>query len=80
VVSTEETAGNERDGGSAGEARVAALQRWEALGAVWRVLSSGPSGATVALCRCDGGEEVERFHSREPELIAYLGGRLSSES
>jgi hypothetical protein len=80
VVSTEETAGNERDEGGAGEARVAALQRWEALGAVWRVLSSGPSGVTVALCRCDGGEEVERFHSREPELIAYLGGRLSSES
>src|SRR3954451_12327426 len=78
VRSTEDTAGNEE--GSAGQARVAALQRWEALGAVWRVVSKGPSGVTVALYRCDGGEEVERFHSREPELIAFLGDRLSSES
>jgi hypothetical protein len=62
-----------------GRDRVAALQRWEASGAVWRVASRKPEGVTVALCRCDGGEEVERFSSDAPELIAFLDGRLSSE-
>jgi hypothetical protein len=35
---------------------------------------------TVSLCRCDGGEEVGRLSSDDPELIAFLGDRLSSES
>jgi hypothetical protein len=67
-------------GADDGRARVAALQRWEASGAVWRVASRHAGGVTVALCRCDGGEEVERFSSDDPELIAFLDGRLSSES
>ena len=64
----------------ADDERVAALQRWETSGAVWRVLSRTPSGVTVSLCRCDGGEEVERFSSDDPALLAYLDGRDSSES
>lgn len=58
---------------------VAALRRWELSGAVWRVVASTPTGVTVALCRCDGGEEVERFSSDDPAVLGYLGGRLSSE-
>jgi hypothetical protein len=68
------------DGVDGGQAQVAALQRWEASGAVWRVASRTGAGVTVALCRCDGGEEVSRFSSDDPELIAFLGDRLSSES
>ena len=34
---------------------------------------------TVALCRCDGGEEADRFHSDSPDLIVYVGERASSE-
>jgi hypothetical protein len=64
---------------SDGSERVAALQRWEDLGAVWRVVGQGQAGVTVALCRCDGGEEVERFTSDDPALLSYLGGRTSSE-
>jgi hypothetical protein len=63
-----------------GHEQVAALQRWETSGAVWRVASRNAAGVTVALCRCDGGEEVSRFSSDEPELLAFLGDRLSSES
>jgi hypothetical protein len=33
---------------------------------------------TVALFRCDGGEEVERFTSADPELLRFIGDRLSS--
>jgi hypothetical protein len=32
----------------------------------------------VALLRCDGGEEVDRFTSDDPRLLDFLGGRLSS--
>jgi hypothetical protein len=58
---------------------VAALQRWAELGAVWRVVGQGRDGVTVALCRCDGGEEVERLTSADPALLTYLAGRSSSE-
>jgi hypothetical protein len=62
-----------------GDECVAALQRWEESGAVWRVVATTSSRVTVALCRCDGGEEVERFSSGDPAVLAYLDGRLSSE-
>lgn len=58
---------------------VGVLRRWEDLGATWRVVAETRAGVTVALCRCDGGEEVERFTSEAPGLRAYLGGRASSE-
>jgi hypothetical protein len=43
------------------------------------VLWSEPGSVTVSLRRCDGGEEAERFTSGDPELLAFLDGRLSSE-
>jgi len=73
VITTDTSVDDGRD-------QVAALQRWEASGAVWRVASRQAARVTVALCRCDGGEEVGRFSSDAPELIAFLDGRLSSES
>nr|WP_245528911.1 hypothetical protein [Beutenbergia cavernae] len=57
---------------------VAALRRWEAFGAVWRVLGRGPDGVTVAMCRCDDGEEMARFTSADPGLEEFLAGRTSS--
>lgn len=57
---------------------VARLQRWEAFGAHWQVLDDDGSRLTVALCRCDGGEEVERLTSADPGLRAFLDGRTSS--
>jgi hypothetical protein len=59
--------------------RVAELQRWQDAGAVWEVISRNRSGVTVALLRCDGGEEVERFTSDNPRLLEFIGDRLSSE-
>ena len=58
--------------------RVAELQRWEDSGAVWSVVSRKPDRVTVALLRCDGGEEVERFTSDDPRLLVYIGQRFSS--
>ena len=58
--------------------RVAELQRWEAAGAVWSVVSRKPDRVTIALLRCDGGEEVDRFTSDDPSLLDYIGERLGS--
>jgi hypothetical protein len=58
---------------------VAAVRRWEESGAVWRVLARSPSAVTVSLCRCDDGEEVERFTSSDPALLDFLGDRSSNE-
>lgn len=46
---------------------------------MWRVDSRTPDAVTIALLRCDGGEEVERFCSDDPELLAFIGNRRSSE-
>ncbi|MCW2557254.1 MAG: hypothetical protein JWP55_1218 [Mycobacterium sp.] len=55
--------------------RVAELVRWEHAGATWQVISRTARGVTIALMRCDGGEEVERFTSDDPRLLAYVDGR-----
>jgi hypothetical protein len=33
---------------------------------------------TIALLRCDGGEEVDRFTSDDPSLLHYIGERFGS--
>ncbi len=59
--------------------RTAELQRWQDSGAVWEVVSRKRGEVTVALMRCDGGEEVDRFSSDDPRLLAFIGDRHSSE-
>ncbi|BBX17694.1 hypothetical protein CRI77_10220 [Mycolicibacterium duvalii] len=59
--------------------RVTELQRWEDAGAVWEVVSRRADEVTVALLRCDGGEEVGRFTSGDPRLLAFVGGRTRSD-
>ncbi|HKV18611.1 MAG TPA: hypothetical protein VJR50_06230 [Mycobacterium sp.] len=61
-----------------GSDRAAELQRWEDSGAVWSVVSRRDGRVTVALLRCDGGEEVDRFSSDDPRLLAYIGERTNS--
>jgi hypothetical protein len=58
--------------------RVAELQRWQDTGAIWEVVSRKGDGVTVALLRCDGGEEVDRFTSDDPRLLAFIGDRRSN--
>jgi hypothetical protein len=58
--------------------RVAELQRWQDAGAVWEVVSRKGPIVTVALLRCDGGEEVDRFASDDPRLLDFIGDRRSS--
>jgi hypothetical protein len=59
---------------------VAVLSRWEAAGAVWRVVARDGDAVTVALCRCDGGEEVGRLTSADPGLLRYLADRTRSDA
>jgi hypothetical protein len=54
--------------------RVAELVRWEDAGATWQVVARTPRGVTIALMRCDGGEEVDRFTSEDPRLLAFVAG------
>lgn len=56
---------------------VADLTRWEEAGATWQVVSRTRRGITVALLRCDGGEEVDRFTSDDPGLLAFVAGQRS---
>lgn len=38
------------------------------------MVSRTAGGVTIALMRCDGGEEVDRFSSDDPRLLAYVDG------
>jgi hypothetical protein len=58
---------------------LARLRRWEDAGGTWQVLSRRPGAVIVALCRCDGGEEADRFGTADPRVLAYLAGRDRSE-
>ncbi|MGH3580482.1 MAG: hypothetical protein ACRDUB_02780 [Mycobacterium sp.] len=55
--------------------RVAELLRWEDAGAHWQVVSETSTEVTIALLRCDGGEEVDRFTSNDPALREFLRSR-----
>ncbi len=54
---------------------VADLLRWEQAGAVWEVVGQTAASVTIALLRCDGGEEVERVTSGDPVVRAFVGSR-----
>ena len=51
---------------------VAELTRWQESGATWQVIARTRRGVTVALMRCDGGEEVDRFTSSDPRLLEFV--------
>ncbi|KUI04828.1 hypothetical protein [Mycobacterium sp. IS-3022] len=59
--------------------RIADLQRWQDSGAIWEVRARREKSVTVALLRCDGGEEVDVFTSDDPRLLEFIGQRRSSE-
>jgi hypothetical protein len=48
------------------------LRRWEDAGGTWRLDTRREDTLTIALCRCDGGEEVDRLVSAELALVAYV--------
>ena len=57
---------------------VAALQRWQDCGGYWRVIDGRADVVTVAMYRCDGGEEMDRVCSADPGLLEFLAGRVDS--
>ena len=67
-------------GGASDQPRsVEILERWQCFGATWRVVSLTEESVTIALCRCDGGEEVQRLTATDGDLLRWLAGRTSSE-
>jgi hypothetical protein len=54
------------------------LRRWEDFGGSWRVVADAGPALTISLCRCDGGEEVDRLQSDDPVLAAFVGARRTS--
>jgi len=58
------------DSGQTGQ--LESLLRWQEAGGTWEVLTRSESSVTVALCRCDGGEVVDRVELSEPDAVAYV--------
>jgi hypothetical protein len=57
---------------------VAELCRWEDSGAGWQIVARTKSRVTIALMRCDGGEEVDRFTSDDPKVLEFVTARQRS--
>jgi hypothetical protein len=57
---------------------IAALERWTAEGAGYRVLELDAAHADVELLSCTG-EPIDRLRSSDPALIAYLGAAGEAE-
>lgn len=47
------------------------LARWEGFGGTWALRDRTADGAIVSLCRCDGGEEVSRIISSDPDFLRW---------
>ncbi len=54
---------------------VAELERWQDAGAIWELVARTSQGVTIALLRCDGGEEVDRFTSDDERLLEFVRHR-----
>jgi len=48
------------------------LERWLAHGGTCRIAGSVADRWDIALCRCDGGEEVERLTTTDPAVAAWV--------
>ena len=51
------------------------LLRWEGAGGTWRILAELDGSVMVSLCRCDGGEEADRFTTDGAALGSGHDGR-----
>lgn len=51
------------------------ILRWERQGGAWEVVGAAGDKVTVALLRCDGGEEVERLTTAEDDVRRFLARR-----
>ncbi|QNN54619.1 hypothetical protein [Nocardioides mesophilus] len=47
------------------------LERWLAFGGSWEVAHRDAAGVTLALLRCDGGEEMSRVTLPAAEFAAW---------
>ena len=56
------------------------LRRWTDVGGTWRVHGRRRDTLIIGLYRCDGGEEVDRLISADPNLLRYVGDRTDSEA
>jgi hypothetical protein len=48
------------------------LLRWVGSGGTVHVVARHAGAVEIALLTCSGGEEMARFRSTEPDLLAYL--------
>lgn len=58
---------------------VVELQRWEAGGANWRVVSRAGGTLRIELVTCTGDEVVDVLTSSDPALFEFIGDRSSNE-
>jgi hypothetical protein len=58
---------------------LADLLRWQGGGGLWRVDARTPDGLEITLLTCSGSEEMARLITQDPQVLAFVGQRWSSQ-
>lgn len=56
------------------------LRRWEDFGGAWELVARRGEVRVISLLRCDGGEEVSRLTSDDPDLRDYVDHPESTDA
>jgi hypothetical protein len=56
------------------------LERWVRFGGACEVVSRDAAHVIVSLRRCDGGEEMQRLTSAEPDVLSWLDTQAAEET
>lgn len=56
---------------------LARIERWVEAGGIARVIDSDAEQVTIALCRCDAGEEIERVTINEVNVRRQLNSLVT---
>ena len=62
-----------------GSAALADLLRWQDSGGLWRVDARTPAGLEITLLSCSGSEQMGRLITDDPQVLAFVGQRWSSQ-
>jgi len=71
--------GPHRERPSAPTSALEDLLRWQDSGGLWRVESRTSDGLAITLLTCTGAEEMARLVTTDPDILAFVGRRWSSQ-
>jgi len=61
-----------------GDLSIDDVRRWRDFGGTWQVIARTACSATLSMCRCDGGEELQQATIDDPLVLVWLDEQAST--